>query len=57
MAKSNVTYSVWVEGSLHDSGLSRRQAEKLRREFEAEGWNVRVLKMVQTVLGEMGVSV
>lgn len=49
-------YEIFVEGQLHAGNLNKASAESMRSKFEAEGWNVTVLKVTQTVLGPMAVK-
>lgn len=50
-------FAVYVEGGHNKDVSTLREAEALRKKYEKEGWNVKVLKMVPTIAGYMGVEV
>jgi hypothetical protein len=55
MGKRNkVEYEVLVEGGLHDVVRSLTAARRLRDKFEAEGWNVRIVRYEETIFGRLG---
>lgn len=55
--KESVLYQIFVEGGLHEETRSLKDAIRLRKQFESEGWNVRIVKLVPTIVGDMGVDV
>lgn len=55
--KSTIAYEILVEGSQHDIVNSLAKAEKIRAKFQDEGWNVRIIKIVPTIIGEVGVDI
>jgi len=50
-------YQIWIEGGLHKDNLTKKQALRLEKEAASEGWNVVVLRVVQTVVGSMAVRI
>jgi hypothetical protein len=50
-------FHVLVEGGLSDVCRTQRAADRLRSKFEAEGWNVTVLRVVPTIVGPLAVKV
>jgi hypothetical protein len=55
--KQDVRFEIYVEGGLVDTVSSSQAAERLRRQFEGEGWTVKVVKVQETVFGPMGIEV
>lgn len=50
-------YRIYVEGGHVDTVDTLRKANRLRTKYEREGWNVKIIKYVPTVVGLMGVEV
>ncbi len=51
-----IAYDVYVEGQKIERCLSRRRATNLQIKYEREGWNVKVLAIFETIVGELGVQ-
>jgi hypothetical protein len=50
-------YKIYVEGGLHDTTLTLAKAIRIREKAESEGWNVKVTKCQDTILGTLEVEV
>lgn len=50
-------YQIYVEGQISDETQSKRQALNLKRKYEDEGWNVRVIEYNLTIIGHLGVQI
>lgn len=53
----DAVYHIMVEGGLHDTVDTLAKAKRIQRKYQAEGWNVTIVKEIDTALGVMGVDV
>lgn len=49
--KELANYEIFVEGGHVSTVKNITKAFQLRRKYENEGWNVRILKVVPTIMG------
>ncbi len=50
-------FEIYIEGGFHKTVNSIKTAERLREKYASEGWNVKVLKVIPTIVGDMKVEV
>ncbi len=55
--KMKPLYKIYIEGNFVDETYNKIKVAKLRNKYEAEGWNVKVIKFVSTLLGYIGVEI
>lgn len=49
-------YKIYVEGAEHDKVKTLKRAIKLKDQYEAEGWNVKIIAQYDTYIGNVGVE-
>ncbi len=57
MNNTKAIYQVLVEGSLNKEFKSLSAANRLADKYRNEGWNVKVIKMIDSIIGQVGYEV
>lgn len=55
--KQTISYEILIEGGQHDIVNTLAKALKIQSKAQAEGWNVRIIKIMPTIVGDMGVDI
>jgi len=51
-----IRYEIYVEGSFYCSFSTFNRSEHMINKLEKEGWNVKLIAIYKTIIGECGVE-